>query len=143
MNIFRSRKARSRIVSLNRSQPLAFHVSPGSAVYAVDGLLWVTQEGLMDDVVLKPGQRFDVRHQGLIVASAVEEAARVYIAADDTPARDLMAMTTESVQVLQRRAVALRREELARRAQLIQHYFLRATRGFKAVWRRSKWSPAT
>ncbi|MEN3353322.1 MAG: hypothetical protein V7640_1480 [Betaproteobacteria bacterium] len=143
MNIFRSRKPRSRIVSLDRSQPLAFHVSPGSAVYAVDGLLWVTQEGLMDDVVLKPGQRFDVRHPGLIVASAVEEPARVYIAADDTPARDMMAMTTESVQVLQRRAVKLRRRELVRWARLTQHYLVRAARRLKAVWRRSKWSPAT
>jgi Protein of unknown function (DUF2917) len=143
MNIFRSRKPRSRIVSLNRSQPLAFHVSPGSAVYAVDGLLWVTQEGLMDDVVLKPGQRFGVRHEGLIVASAVEEPARVYIAADDTPARDMMAVTTESVQVLQRRALELRREELARWARLIEYYFVRAVRALKAVRRRSKWSPAT
>ncbi|HEY0338232.1 MAG TPA: DUF2917 domain-containing protein [Burkholderiales bacterium] len=142
MNIFRSRKPRSRIVSLDRSQPLAFHLSPGSAVYAVDGLLWVTQEGLMDDVVLKPGQRFDVRDEGLIVANAVEEPARVYIAADDSAARDMMAMTTESVQVLHRRALELRRHEIARRARLIQHYCIRAARGVKAVWRRSKWSPA-
>jgi hypothetical protein len=142
MNIFRSRTPRSRIVSLNRSQPLAFHVLPGSAVYAVDGLLWVTQEGLMDDVVLKPGQRFDVRHEGLIVATAVEEPARVYIAADDTPARDMMAITTESMQVLHRRALELRRQEVARWARLIEHYFVRAARGLKAVRRRSKWSPA-
>lgn len=142
MNIFRSRKEQSRMVGLDRSQPLAFHSSPGSAVYAIDGLLWVTQEGLVDDVVLKPGQRFDVRQPGLIVASAVEEPARMYIAADDSPARDMMAMTTESVEVLHSRAHELRRQELARWARLVPHSFVRATRALKAVWRRSKWSPA-
>jgi hypothetical protein len=142
MNIFRSRKQQSRMVHLDRSQPLAFHLSPGSAVYAIDGLLWVTQEGLVDDVVLKPGQRFDVHHPGLILANAVEEPARVYIAADDSPARDMMAMTTESVQVLHHRAPELRRQELARWTRLIQHYFVRAMRRLKTVLRRRKWSPA-
>ena len=138
MNIFRSRKSHSRIVSLARSQPLAFHLSPGAAVYAVDGLLWVTQEGLIEDVVLRPGQRFDVQHEGLIVASAVEEPARVYIAAPDSPTRD-MVITAGVVQILRRRALELRRHEIARWGRLIQHYVARAVRALK---RKSKWSPA-
>jgi hypothetical protein len=142
MNIFRARKTQSQIVRLNRSQPLAAHLSRGSAVYAIDGLLWVTQEGLIDDVVLKPGQRFDVRHPGLIVATAVEEPSRMYIAADDSPARDMITMSTESVEVLHRRARDLRRQELARWARLIQGYFIHLARRIKALRRGNKWSPA-
>jgi len=142
MNIFRSGKQQSRMVHLDRSQPLAFHLSPGSAVYAINGLLWVTQEGLVDDIVLESGQRFDVRHDGLIVASAVDEPALAYLSVDDSTAPGMIAMTPGLVQALHRRASELRRQELARWARLIQHYLVRVVRRFKAVWRRTKWSPA-
>jgi hypothetical protein len=142
MKIFGSRKEQSRLLDLDRNQPLAFHLSPGSAVYAINGLLWVTQEGLVDDIVLESGQRFDVRHDGLIVASAVDEAALAYLSVDDSTAPGMISTTPALVQAVQRRALELRRQELARWARLIQHHIVRAIRRLKTAWRRRKWSPA-
>ena len=142
MNIFGSRKEQSRLVRLNRNQPLAFHLSHGSAVYAINGLLWVTQEGLVDDIVLESGQWFDVRHDGLIVASAVDQPALAYLSVDDSTAPGMIAMTPGLAQALRRRALELRRQEVRRWARWVQHYIVRAIRRFKTVRARRKWSPA-
>jgi hypothetical protein len=146
MNIFSSRHApRSGLLKIKRIQPIAFHASPGSAVYAIDGVLWLTQEGLIDDVVLAPGERFDVRQTGLIVVSGVEEPALAYVAetSRSDPSRSL-AVTSERLHAAEREARELRRQELARVARCAGQFLVRLAVIVKDLWRESDgWLPPT
>ncbi len=144
MNIFRSRRApRSGLVKIERMQPIAFHASPGSSVYAIDGLLWLTQEGLIDDVVLAPGGRFDVRQTGLIVVSGMEEPALAYLAEADRgdPGRSL-ATTSEHLHAVEREARKSRRQELAGRFSRAGAFFVRLALIAKDLWREKRWAVA-
>jgi hypothetical protein len=66
------------IISADRTgAPLEVDASPtplrlpnGSALFAYQGDLWITQEGMRDDWILRPGERFDVKGRGLILVSA-------------------------------------------------------------------------
>ena len=139
MNIFPSRHApHDGLVKIERIQPIAFHASPGSAVYAIDGVLWLTQEGLIDDVVLAPGERFDVRKTGLIVVSGVEEPALAYVAkAQCAEARRALAVTSERLHAAERAAHELRHQELARMAGRVRQFFVRLVLIAKDLWRAS------
>jgi hypothetical protein len=63
------------------STPVAFHLPAGSSIVAYSGTIWVTQEGLLDDVVLRAGGRFAVRNTRRIVISAWRGVARMQIVA--------------------------------------------------------------
>lgn len=63
------------------STPLAFRLPAGSSIVAYSGTIWVTQEGLLDDVVLRAGGRFAVRSTRRIVISAWRGVARMQIVA--------------------------------------------------------------
>lgn len=66
------------------SEPLAFHLPTGSAIVAYSGTIWLTQEGLLDDVILRAGGRFTVRNSRRIVVSAWRGRARMRVAAPAT-----------------------------------------------------------
>jgi hypothetical protein len=61
-------------------QPLALRLPVGSALFAVQGKVWLTQERQLEDVVLAPGQRFDVRSTELVLISAIKGTASVHVA---------------------------------------------------------------
>jgi hypothetical protein len=73
----------STIFSLDRvPKPLQLEV--GSAVYALRGQIWLTQEGRIEDFILDAGQRFEVVSRDLILVSATRGAAQLYIAPPST-----------------------------------------------------------
>lgn len=49
----------------------------GTQVCALEGTVWITQEGDQRDVVLGPGDRFTLDRAGLALLVALEEAASV------------------------------------------------------------------
>ncbi len=61
-------------------KPVALRLPAGSAIFAVRGDVWLTKEGMTDDVVLTAGARFDVRGRGGIVVSALGGDAVLYVA---------------------------------------------------------------
>jgi len=77
------------IISADRAKtPLSIDASPtplrlpkGSAIFAYRGDAWITQEGMRDDLILRPGDRFDVRGRGLILVSATRrDSAQLVLA---------------------------------------------------------------
>ena len=81
------------IISADRAhKPLAVDASPtqlrlpkGSAILASRGDLWITQEGMRDDFILRPGDRFNVKGRGLILVSATRRGSAQLVVAP--PAR--------------------------------------------------------
>src|ERR1700738_362151 len=144
MNMFRSRREpRSGLVKIDRIQPAGFRLKPGSAVYAIDGLLWLTQEGHPDDVVLAPGERFDVRQTGLILVSSVDKPASAYVmAGNNVGSRDSLVISPEHLYAVEREARELRRQELARVVRRAGRFFMRLGRSVKGVWRGKRWAVA-
>jgi hypothetical protein len=52
------------------THPVTLHVPDGTALFALRGEAWITQEGLRDDIILAPGQRFVAHGRGALVVSA-------------------------------------------------------------------------
>ena len=61
------------------STPRPLRMPVAAAVFAVRGTIWITQERLRDDIILAAGERFDVRRDGLILASAVKGTAAIHV----------------------------------------------------------------
>ncbi len=51
----------------------------GTRIEAQDGLLWVTQDGELDDTVLAPGESWTVTTQADVVVSAFRGAATMML----------------------------------------------------------------
>lgn len=47
---------------------------PGLGVLCVDGRLWVTEAGVAEDHILRPGEQCVVRGPGLVVIEALRDA---------------------------------------------------------------------
>jgi hypothetical protein len=63
------------------AKPISLRLPIGSAICTYSGEVWITQEGMREDVFLGPGQRFDVHSRALILASATKKrAATLYVA---------------------------------------------------------------
>ena len=62
------------------ANPVRLRLPIGSAIFVFSGEVWITQEGLRDDVVLGRGERFDVKSRELILASGLRGNARIYAA---------------------------------------------------------------
>ena len=91
------------IITADRAgAPLAVDASPtplrlpkGSAIFAYRGDLWITQEGIRDDWILRPGERFDVKSRGLILVSATRRgSAQLFVVLPTR--RDLLGRVVES-----------------------------------------------
>ena len=77
------------LVALAPEHPITVHLSPGATVTAIAGTVWLTQEGMIEDIVLRPGQQFVVPAKGAQVLSAVDASALVRIADVHAQARAL------------------------------------------------------
>lgn len=93
------------------ANPVPLRLPIGSAIFAYSGEVWITQEGMQEDVILAAGERFDVRSRASIVASATKSPARVYVAC---PADAAASIDEDLFALLHRRARRLRTEEVNR-----------------------------
>jgi hypothetical protein len=62
------------------ANPMPLRLPKGSAIFAYRGEIWITQEGMFDDVILAPGERFDVKSRELILATATQGSAYLVVA---------------------------------------------------------------
>lgn len=107
----------SRIADIRRGEPLSVRLPVGAVVYAISGQLWITLEGLYDDVILEAGERFGIERKGLLVIGATSPAAVMYLAAPHS-GHALGRIPAAFFDAVARRAVQLRRRELNRLAVL-------------------------
>jgi hypothetical protein len=88
-------------------RPLALRLPVGSALFAVHGKVWLTQERQLEDIVLAPGQRFDIRSNALVLVSAIHGAASVHVAQPDdaatSSATDIHDFAREQARLLRQR----------------------------------------
>jgi len=68
-------------LSLSRDRMLSLRNARDSRVQCLSGLLWVTEDKRVTDLVLKPGESFVIQHQGLVLVMALEDS-RVSIKAE-------------------------------------------------------------
>jgi hypothetical protein len=87
-----------------------------AAVYAVRGTIWITQERLRDDIILAAGERFDVRRDGLILASAVKGTATIHVV---QPAVARAHLRRDIYDFARARAARLRHEAIGEFADLV------------------------
>lgn len=102
----------SPTLNLN-SKPLALRLPVGAAVFALQGTAWLTQEHMPDDVILTAGDRFNVRSEALIVASAIHDSAVIHVA---PPVAARAHVHPDVYDFARARAHQLRREEMSRLA---------------------------
>jgi len=60
------------VLPLARDRMFALRDAQGSRVRCVSGLLWVTEDQRVTDLVLKPGESFTIGHQGLVLVMALD-----------------------------------------------------------------------
>ena len=92
-------------------QPLALRLPVGSALFAVQGKVWLTQERQLEDVVLAPGQRFDVSSTALVLISAIKGTASVHVA---QPADAATSRATDIHDFAREQARLMRQREASR-----------------------------
>ena len=92
--------------------PMPLQLPLGSAIFTYRGEVWITQEGMQADVILGPGERFDVKRRALILASATKSKnpASVYVACPT----DATATSGDLFALLRHRARRLRAEHVGR-----------------------------
>ena len=74
MNANISLSARAGAIRLQRDQHLRLQDASGWSVKAVNGTVWITQEGDSRDIVLKDGQSFQFDRNGKALLSALHDA---------------------------------------------------------------------
>jgi hypothetical protein len=127
----------SAIYALGRNRPLSFHLPNGATVHALSGNVWLTQEKLIEDVVLAPGGRYEARTAGHVVMNAIGESAIVYVELPERTRSAYFSLTTELVSLIEAEARRLRREEIARLLRLAGEQVVRAVRALKGALHRS------
>ena len=115
----------SATYALEHKRPLSLHLPTGARVRALSGAVWLTQDGLTDDVVLAPGQRFEAKRKAHVVMNALAERACVYVepSAETAPAR--FAITPELIAAMEAKARRLRQEEFSRLLNLACDWIVR------------------
>ena len=101
-----------RDLELRNERSSTVHVRRGDAVEALAGTIWLTQEGMLEDVILTPGQRFVAAERGTVVLSAMNAPAVVRFGG---PQHDMAPQVIEPGHVVSIHAHAreLRRAEFA------------------------------
>jgi len=131
-SISSARKQPSRLLEIDQPRPLSVRVPVGSAVHCITGRVWLTQEGLPDDVVLAAGEKFVTRQKGLILMNAIGGAALVYLSVGTQERADgAVIFTPDFLEAARTRAVELRREELARLAGVAWDFVMRLVKRIK------------
>lgn len=116
-----------------QDQPLALRLPVGSALFAVQGKVWLTQERQLEDIVLAPGQRFDVRSNELVLISAIAGTASVHVA---QPADAATSRATDIHDFAREQARLLRQREASRLVEIASARFATwksLARGFLAA----------
>ena len=119
--------------ALGRNRALSLHLRPGSRVRARSGMVWLTQEGLIEDVMLATGEDFEVKREGLIVLNAIAEPGSVCIEAPKEDTRSGVIVTPELVAAIEAKARRLRQQEIARALALAGRFVLRILRRYHAT----------
>jgi hypothetical protein len=140
MNSIRSARYQvNRLVEIDPVQPFSGHIPVGSTVTSITGQVWLTQEGLPDDIILGAGESFVVRRKGIIVMSGLRGAALVHLSAGaQERAGGRVIFTPDFLDAAHARAAELRREALARSARAAWGYVMTLVERTKAVWRNSR-----
>jgi DUF2917 family protein len=129
-----ARKPASRLFEIDRTQTVSVRVPVGSAVHCITGQVWLTQEGLPDDVILAAREKFVVRQKGIIVMNAIRGAALVYVSASSRERPDdAVVFTPGFLDAVQTRAAGLRREEMARLAGIAWGFLTRLVKRTKGA----------
>ena len=102
--------AASPMLDLHKA-PVSLYLPVGSAIFAVRGTTWITQEGMPEDVILTAGKRFEVKSDAQILASAIKGTAAIHIV---QPAAAQSHSHQDVYDFARARALDLRREEIAR-----------------------------
>jgi len=138
-SISSARKQPSRLLEIDQTGPLSVHAPLGSAVHCITGRVWLTQEGLSDDIELAAGEKFVARQKGLIVMNSIRGGALVYLSAGTRErADDAVIFTHDFLDAVQTRAAELRREELARLAGVAWDFVKRLVKRTKARWKTAR-----
>ena len=115
---------RKVVISLERDRPFLTSLPIGSAVAAMAGAVWLTQEGLTTDVILRRGDTFDVVHKGSIVLHALNGPGRVHVTSSTHPiARTVI--DAAAFGAAERGAQRLREHEIRRLIGLLKTAFKR------------------
>jgi len=91
--------------------PITLRLPAGSAIFAVGGEAWITQERVTEDIILGAGQRFDVRTRDPLVIRATRGRAVLFVA---RPAVARRYRERTVVDFVRSDAAARRRDEAAR-----------------------------
>ncbi len=131
-----ARKQPSRLFEIDQKWPMSVRIPVGSAVHCIAGQAWLTQEGMLDDVVLAAGDKFVVRQKGVIVMSGIRGAALVYLSASTQERADeAVIFTRDFLDAAHTRAAELRHEELARLAGVAWGFVMRLVKRTQAIWK--------
>ena len=115
------------------TNPMPLRLPIGSAIFVYLGEVWITQEGMREDVILGPGERFTVRSDALILASAIRSNARVYVAG---PAVAAASVDNDVLALLRYRARSLRVEQFDRAVRATRQLLLSGLAAVSAHVRR-------
>jgi hypothetical protein len=67
-------RLKTPVVALQAGEVLTLDDVEGASIKARCGTLWITQEGDLEDVVLREGEHFVVRHPGRTLVQAFDPA---------------------------------------------------------------------
>lgn len=103
---------------LTVDSPITLRLRAGSAVFAIRGEAWITQDGTPQDVILGAGERFDVPARAPLVISATRDRVELYVA---RPAAARVSASCNVQDFLRAQSAQLRRAETARLFDALLH----------------------
>ena len=104
----------SRLYTLTPHRPMSLRLPGGVLIRGLSGTVWLTQEGYIHDVVLRPGDRFETTQHGLVVMNGVDDAATVHVDAAQDEARRRLLIPPEVIAHFEAQARRLRNQEIGR-----------------------------
>jgi hypothetical protein len=104
--------------ALTVDSPITLRLRAGSAVFAIRGEAWITQEGALQDVILRAGERFDVRTRTPLVISATRGRVALYAV---RPATARLSGSADIRDVLRAHAASLHRGQAGRLLAALVH----------------------
>jgi hypothetical protein len=98
--------------------PMSLRLPAGAVIFTVRGETWITQERVAGDIILGPGERYDVSSRAQIVISATGQSAVVHVVKPESA----LARCARDVHDYARHcAGTLRREAADRAASFVAH----------------------
>jgi len=103
--------------------PMSLRLPAGTVIFTVRGETWITQERVAADIILGPGERYDVSSREQIVISATGQSAVVHVVAPESA----LARRARDVHDYARRCATMLRREAADRAASVAADAIRST----------------